>query len=142
MRIGQTSLRCGACAYLACFVALGRCRTVLENRTNRDSVGSKPVAWGEDLEPFVEGLGGFGWVEGQNITIERRYAAGNYEALTSLAGELVHLQPDVILAIGTLAARAAKAATTTIPIVFARTADPIGSGLVAPLARPGGISPG
>jgi putative ABC transport system substrate-binding protein len=88
--------------------------------------------------PFAQGLRDLGWVEGQNLTFERRYAAGNKELLSSFARELVRLQPDVIFAIGTPAAQAAKIATETIPIVFARSADPIGFGLVATLARPGG----
>jgi len=80
-----------------------------------------------------------GWVEGHNLVIERRYAREQeYEVLPSLAAELVSLQPDLILAIGTPAARAAKDATQTIPIVFARSQDPVGSGLVPSLARPGG----
>jgi putative tryptophan/tyrosine transport system substrate-binding protein len=85
----------------------------------------------------VEGLRDLGWAEGQNITFELRYAAGNNEILPNLAAELVQLRPDVILAVGTPATRAAKSATETIPIVFARIADPIGSGLVAALGRPG-----
>ena len=88
--------------------------------------------------PFAHGLRDLGWVEGQNLTLERRYAAGNHELLLSFARQLVRLQPDVIFAIGTPAAQAAKIATETIPIVFARSADPIGFGLVATLARPGG----
>ena len=88
--------------------------------------------------PFAQGLRDLGWVEGQNLALERRYAAGNNELLSSFARQLVRLQPDVIFAIGTPAAQAAKIATDTIPIVFARSADPIGSGLVATLARPGG----
>ena len=92
----------------------------------------------KSVEPFVQGLRDLGYVEGQNITFERRSAAEKYETLPSLAAELVRLQPDVILAIGTGAARAAKAATSMIPVVFARTGDPVGSGLVLSLARPGG----
>jgi putative ABC transport system substrate-binding protein len=90
------------------------------------------------FEPFAQGLRDLGWVEGQNIAFERRYADDNYEILPSLAAELVRLPPNVILAIGTPAARAAKAATQTIPVVFARISDPIGLGLTPALARPGG----
>jgi putative ABC transport system substrate-binding protein len=98
----------------------------------------KPSVGAKHLEPFVQGLLDQGWVEGQNITIERRYAEHRYEALPDLAAELVRLQPDVILAIGTGAARAAKGATQTIPIVMARIGDPVGYGLVTSLSRPGG----
>ena len=90
------------------------------------------------FELFVRGLEDLGWANGQNVTIEQRSAEGKYEILASLAEELVRLQPDVIFAIGTSAARAAKTATQTIPIVFARSADPLRSGLVPTLARPEG----
>jgi putative ABC transport system substrate-binding protein len=82
------------------------------------------------FEPaLAEGLRDRGWIEGQNITLERRYAEGNNQILPSLATELVSIQPDVIVAVGTPAARAAKDATQTIPIVFARISDPIALGL-------------
>ena len=90
------------------------------------------------FEPFARGLRDLGWVEGQNITFERRYAEGENKILPSLAAGLVALHPEVIVAVGTPAARAAKIATEKIPIVFARIADPIGSGLVPALGRPGG----
>ena len=90
------------------------------------------------FEPFAQGLRDLGYVEGQNIAFERRSSEGKNEILPSLAAELVRLQPDVILAVGTPATRAAKIATQTIPIVFARITDPIGLGFVAALARPGG----
>ncbi len=92
----------------------------------------------KSFEPFAQGLRDLGYVEGQNIAFERRYADGNNEILSNLAAELVHLQPDVILAISTPAVRAAKTATQTIPIVFARISDPVGLGIVPTLARPGG----
>jgi putative ABC transport system substrate-binding protein len=92
----------------------------------------------EAFEPFAQGLRDLGWIERQNIAFERRYAAARNEILPSLAAELVSLQPDVILAIGTGAALAAKGTTQTIPIVFTRVGDPIGFGLVPSLARPGG----
>ena len=79
-----------------------------------------------------------GWVDGQNIAFEQRHADQKFEHLPSLAAELVTVRPDVILAVGSPAARAAKSATQTVPIVFARIGDPIGIGLVPELARPGG----
>jgi putative ABC transport system substrate-binding protein len=90
------------------------------------------------FEAFRQGLTDLGWVEGQTIAIELRAAEGKYERLPSLAAQLVHLHVDVIFASSTPAAVVAKRATTTIPIVFGRCADPVGSGLVASLARPGG----
>jgi putative ABC transport system substrate-binding protein len=90
------------------------------------------------FEPFVQGLRDLGWAEGQNIAFERRSSEGNDKTFPGLAAELVRLHPDVILAIGTPATAAAKSATQTIPIVFARTADPVAFGLVSTLARPGG----
>jgi putative tryptophan/tyrosine transport system substrate-binding protein len=100
---------------------------------------SMSLAWAAlPVEAFSKGLRDLGWVEGQNLTFERRYAEGKYEALPGLAAELVRLRVDVIVPFGTLATRAAKNATETIPIVFARVGDPVGSGLVHSLARPGG----
>jgi putative ABC transport system substrate-binding protein len=79
-----------------------------------------------------------GWVEGQNIAIERRYAGNRIERLPELAAELVHLNVEVIVATGTLGPLAAKRATSTIPIVMTAAGDPLGSGLIAHLAHPGG----
>jgi putative ABC transport system substrate-binding protein len=79
-----------------------------------------------------------GWVEGQNVTLEGRYARGKYDLLAELAADLVRTRVDVILAGPTLAALAAKKATSTIPIVFAVAIDPVAAGLVTSLARPGG----
>jgi putative ABC transport system substrate-binding protein len=90
------------------------------------------------LEAFREGLRQLGYVEGQNIIIEYRYAEGRNERIPDLAVELVRLKVAVIVAGGTEAIRAAKKATGTIPIVMAISSDPLGSGLVESLARPGG----
>src|SRR5262245_63820141 len=83
-----------------------------------------------------------GWIEGQNIAIERRYAENQFEQLPELAAELVHLNVEVIVATGTLGPLAAKRATSTIPIVMTAAGDPLGSGLIANLAHPGGNGTG
>ena len=88
--------------------------------------------------PFWQAMHELGWVEGQNITVERRYTEGHNERLPVLAAELVQLRVDLILATGPLEARAAKAASDAIPIVFATAGDPVRDGLVTSLAHPGG----
>jgi ABC-type uncharacterized transport system substrate-binding protein len=90
------------------------------------------------IERFKQTLRERGGVEGRNLTFESRYAEGHYERLPALARELVSRDLDVIVTEGTPPARAAKEATTTIPIVMASTADPVGTGLVTSLAHPGG----
>ena len=90
------------------------------------------------IESFRQGLRELGYVEGQNIAIEYRFAEGRPERLLALAAELVLLKVDVIVTGGPPAPEAAKQATGTIPIVFAVAADPVAAGLVASLARPGG----
>jgi ABC-type uncharacterized transport system substrate-binding protein len=90
------------------------------------------------ITPFSAALRELGWVEGENVVFEHRYAQNWLERLPELAADLVRLKVDVIVAIGTLAPQAAKQATTTIPIVMTAAGDPLGSGLVASLARPGG----
>ena len=87
---------------------------------------------------FFEALRELGWVEGKNVAFEHRYAENRLERLPELAADLVRRKVDVIAAAGTLAPLAAKRATTTIPIVMIAAGDPLGSGLVASLARPGG----
>jgi len=89
-------------------------------------------------EAFVRGLRDLGYVEGRDVVIEYRDAQGKFERLPALAAELVALKVDVIVAGATLQALAAKRATTTIPIVFIAVGDPVTSGLVTGLARPGG----
>ncbi len=89
-------------------------------------------------ELVLSGLRELGYLDGQNIVIEYRSSEGRDDQLPALAAELVRLHVDIILAIGTAAALAAKSATQQIPIVFTRAADPIASGLVIGLSRPGG----
>jgi putative ABC transport system substrate-binding protein len=89
-------------------------------------------------EAFLQGLRDLGYVEGRNVVIEIRDAAGKLERLPALAAELVALKVDVIVAGSTPGALAAKQATRTLPIVFAAASDPVTSGLVTSLARPGG----
>jgi putative ABC transport system substrate-binding protein len=92
----------------------------------------------EAIAAFTDALRELGWIEGKNVAFERRYAENRLERLAEFAAELVHLNVDVIVAEGTLAPLAAKRATSTIPIVMAVAGDPLGSGLVESLARPGG----
>jgi putative ABC transport system substrate-binding protein len=92
----------------------------------------------QTLEAFRQGLREHGYVEGQNIVLEYRSANGKIDRLPALATELASLQVDLIVAANTPMARAAKQATTTIPIVSPAMGDPVGDGLVASLGRPGG----
>jgi putative ABC transport system substrate-binding protein len=90
------------------------------------------------LAAFQQGLHELGYVEGKHIIIACRSAEGKYERLPAFAADLVRLKVDVLVVAGAPAAHAAKNATSTIPIVFAMVADPVGQGLVASLAHPGG----
>jgi putative ABC transport system substrate-binding protein len=89
------------------------------------------------FEALLQGLRALGYVEGKNIAIERRFADGKFDRLPALAAELVRLNVAVILTTGGISTRAAKEATSTIPIVMAQDNDPVGNGFVASLARPG-----
>lgn len=101
------------------------------------SVGS-PASAKSAIEAFVQGLRDLGYVEGKNISIERRFAEGNRDRLPALATELVQLKVDVILATSSFAVQAARQVTSTIPIVMTGVGNPVGSGFVASLSRPGG----
>jgi putative tryptophan/tyrosine transport system substrate-binding protein len=93
---------------------------------------------GPNFEAFRLGLRDLGYIEGKNITIESRFAEEKFDRLSDLAAELVRLNVDILIAGNSTVARGAKKVTTTIPIVMANAGDPVGSGLVASLARPGG----
>jgi putative tryptophan/tyrosine transport system substrate-binding protein len=95
-----------------------------------------------DVRPYIsafhDALRALGWIEGKNVIFEGRYAENRLDRLPELVTELLRLNVDVIVTAGTLATLAAKQGSATIPIVMASAGDPVGSGLVASLARPGG----
>jgi putative ABC transport system substrate-binding protein len=110
----------------------GRLPTIGFMGANTPSIQSQ---W---TDAFVQRLGELGWADGRNIKIEYRWAEGRTERYAEIAAEFVKLRVDAILTHGTQATLAAKQATSVIPIVFANTGDPVGTGLVASLSRPGG----
>lgn len=130
---------------IAALVALG---TVAASRPSSAQQGGKVWRVGylspsasvnsQYTDAFLKGMRELGYVEGKNLVIEWRSADGELERLPGLATELVHLKVDVIVAVASPAIGAAQKATTTIPIVMAITGDPVGSGFVKSLARPGG----
>ncbi|HVG78935.1 MAG TPA: ABC transporter substrate-binding protein [Patescibacteria group bacterium] len=130
-----------ALAGLACLAAfllvLGAATTAAQPPTYRIGVLAQDLQPGllEDLRDELQRLG---YVEGRNTTIEVRNAAGRADRLPALVDELLRLKVGVIVAVNTPAVRAAKNATSVVPIVIMRAADPVGQGLVASLARPGG----
>jgi putative ABC transport system substrate-binding protein len=112
-----------------------RCRSP-PTRSRRE--GCSPSDRPPLLDAFRQGLSELGWVEGQNIVIDYRYAEGRVDRLPDLAAELVRLKVDLIVSGGTQGVTAARNATETIPIVMIAVRDPVGTGLIASLGRPGG----
>jgi putative ABC transport system substrate-binding protein len=99
--------------------------------------GATPAAWSHWTAAFVQRLRELGWIDSRTVAIDYRWAEGRSERYTLIAAEFARLKVDVIVTVGSAVA-AAKQATSNIPIVFAVAQDPIGTGLVASLARPGG----
>lgn len=100
--------------------------------------GATPSAWNQWTSAFVRRLRELGWIEGRAVAIEYRWAEGHSERMAEIATEFVLLNVSVIVTAGTEAVLAARQATSIIPIVFGTASDPVGSGLVTSLARPGG----
>ena len=129
-------LALSALLFALCFPAAAQQPTKIPRIANL--IGASPSADLARTEAFRQGLRELGYVEGKNIVIELRSAEGKLDRLPALAAELVRLKVDVIVTGGPTATRAAKEATSTIPIVMAQDTDPVGNGFVASLARPGG----
>ncbi len=120
--------------------------TEAQQTTKVYRIGYLSSRWAEQqkslLAAFQQGLRELGYVTGKNIVIEQRYAKGKRDRLPALAAELIRLKVDIIVTHGGRGVRAAKKASSTIPIVITYQADPVGTGLVASLARPGGTVTG
>src|SRR5437660_5632419 len=101
-------------------------------------LGATPSIESQRVAAFVQRLRELAWIDGRNLAIEYRWAEGRTERYAETAAELVRLKVDVIVTVATPSTLAAKQATAVIPIVFAAVSDPVGTGLVASLARPGG----
>ena len=99
---------------------------------------STPLLESQRVAAFVQQLRELGWTEGRNVAIEYRWPEGRSDRAAEIAAEFVRLKVDVIVTVGTPAALAAKQATSVLPVVFTIVSDPVGSALVASLARPGG----
>jgi putative ABC transport system substrate-binding protein len=137
--IAQHSVLCAA----LCAMLFALCSVVEAQQPNKILrigflAALSPSAIAARVEAFKQGLAELGYVEGKNIVIDYRWANGKFEQVPALAAEMVNLKVAVIVTAGPTDTRAAKQATSTIPIVMAFDNDPVGSGFVATLARPGG----
>jgi putative ABC transport system substrate-binding protein len=136
----------GACIALVCFLVSNHAAAPLaadaQQPPKMPQIGylgaASPSAGAPLLEAFRQGLRELGYVEGQTISIQYRWAEGKPDRFPALAAELIHLRVDVIVTYANTAVAALQQATQTIPIVVAAMGDPVGSGFVASLARPGG----
>jgi ABC-type uncharacterized transport system substrate-binding protein len=121
-------------------------RAQQRERTRRIGVFMPGVAADPEYEvriaAFLQRLGELGWIVGRNVRIDYRWGAGDIERYRTIASELIALSPDVVVAYGYATASALQKATRSVPIVFASVTDPVGGGLVASLARPGGNTTG
>jgi putative ABC transport system substrate-binding protein len=131
----QIALTLGAVAIVSPLASFAQPRSVTVSRIGYLGAGS---ASNVRYAAFRKGLRELGWIEGQNIVIESRFAEGRFDRLPQFASELVRDKVAIIVAVPTASAVAAKNATTTIPIVMIDAGDPVGLGLVASLTRPGG----
>ncbi len=135
-------MRLGTLGFTLALVLLAAPLTVEGQLATKPVIGylhfGSPGPFAYQIHAFRQGLSETGYVEGKNVAIEYRWAEGVIDRLPALATDLVGRRVDVIAAIGPPAARAAKNATSTIPIVFEIGADPVAEGLIANLARPGG----
>jgi len=123
-----------ACLLLAVCGAAQAQQTSKVPRIGFVTTGSSGTA----IDPFRQGLREAGYVEGRNVVVEARFAAGRQDLLPELVADVIRQKPDVLVVVSTRTALSAKNATSTIPIVFASVFDPVAAGLVASLARPGG----
>jgi putative tryptophan/tyrosine transport system substrate-binding protein len=143
IRISKVEFRIGAVAIFVVALALNFVTVVFAADSQipqvpRIGILSSFADPDPQVDALKQGLRDLGWVEGQNVGIEYRYANNNLTQFPNLATELVRLKVDVLVAGGEASIRAARDATSTIPIVMANSGDPVGTGLIASLSRPGG----
>jgi putative tryptophan/tyrosine transport system substrate-binding protein len=142
---GAAAFASVACASAVCASVILPVRSNAQQAARRPRIGVLIYSSPErdpNTQAFLQGLRQLGYINGQNVTIEYRYAQGQAERLAALAAELVQIRPDVIFALGGDVTPHLARATQTIPIVYAMSADPVQLGLAASLAKPGGNSTG